>query len=359
MSLGILPYTPEAVPAVRAFNQRLAAGGAAAGHEQFPETPDPGWMPGLELFLAVEEGSVRGGYILRRQNFSVARATVTAAHYRLPVSEGLVNRAYAMLGLRLVRDALAREPRLYAMGMGGWDNPLPQMLRRLGWSMCAIPFHFKVAHPFRFLRHIRYPRTRLLWRAALDLAAFSGAGWLGLKAIGIATDHTRRLPPTPVDLAPAFTPWADEVWERSRPTYALLAERDAATLDRLYPPSDTRFLRVRAAGGWAVLLDTQMHDHKQFGDMRVGTIVDCLGPPESATAIVRACASLLERRGVDLIVSNQLHAAWIRALDESGFIEGPSNYLLALSPAFAQAAGGATHDQFHFNRGDGDGPIHL
>ena len=102
-----------------------------------------------------------------------------------------------------------------------------------------------------------------------------------------------------------------------------------------------------------------MQDHKQFGDMRVGTIVDCLAPPESAGAIVRAAASLLERRGVDLIVSNQLHAVWSRALLESGFRTGPSNYLMALSPAFALAAGGANHDQFHVNRGDGDGPIHL
>jgi hypothetical protein len=102
-----------------------------------------------------------------------------------------------------------------------------------------------------------------------------------------------------------------------------------------------------------------MQDHKQFGDMRVGTIVDSLGPPESAGAIVGAAASLLERRGVDLIVSNQLHSAWSRALLESGFRTGPSNYLLALSPAFAQAVGGANHDQFHINRGDGDGPIHL
>ena len=354
MSLQILPYAPDAVPAVREFNRRLLSGGAPAD-QQFPETPDPGWMPGMELFLAVEEGLVRGGYILRRQTFTLDGATVAAAHYRLPLSEGVVNRAYATLGLRLVRDALAREPRLYAMGMGGWDKPLPQMLKRLGWSMCTVPFHFKVVHPGRFLRHIRVLRTSPLRRAALDAAAFTGAGWLGMKALGVA----RRLPAVPADSAAAFAPWADEVWERSRGAYALLAQRDAATLDQLYPPSDARFLRVRAAGGWAVLLDTRMRDHKQFGDMRVGTIVDCLGPPESAGAIVRAAASLLERRGVDLIVSNQSHAAWSGALLASGFRTGPSNYLLALSRAFAPAAVGTNHDQFHLNRGDGDGPIHL
>ncbi|MCX6626483.1 MAG: hypothetical protein NTW28_02465 [Candidatus Solibacter sp.] len=358
MPLQILPYAPEAVPAVREFNQRLLAGGAA-GDQRFPETPDPGWMPGMELFLALEESRVRGGYILRRQVFSVDATAVPAAHYRLPLSEGVVNRAYAMLGLRMVRDALSREPRLYALGMGGWDKPLPQMLKRLGFAMCAVPFHFKVVHPARFLRNIRALRTSPLRSAALDAAAFTGAGWLGMKALGLATPSARRLPPVPVDLAPAFAPWADEVWDRLRPAYALLAQRDAATLDQLYPPSDPRFLRVRAAGGWAVLLDTQMRNHKQFGDMRVGAIVDCLAPTESAVSVVRAAASLLEQRGVDMIVSNQLHSAWSRALLECGFRHGPSNYLLALSPAFAQAAGGASRHQFHINRGDGDGPIHL
>ena len=115
MSLQILPYAQEAVPAVREFNQRLLAGGALAD-QQFPETPDPGWMPGMELFLAVEESMVRGGYILRRQTFSVAGATLPAAHYRLPLSEGIINRSYAMLGLRMVRDALSRGAGYLARG---------------------------------------------------------------------------------------------------------------------------------------------------------------------------------------------------------------------------------------------------
>jgi hypothetical protein len=141
--------------------------------------------------------------------------------------------------------------------------------------------------------------------------------------------------------------------------------------------------------------------------------VDCLAPPECAGAAIRAAAGLLEQRGVDLIVSNQLHGAWCTALVESGFRMGPSNYLLALSPALAEAGGvgemrpqagvdrlkpvpplqaqagsvgpdGSVRPQagvgklklapplqaeaagrlkptspFHFNRGDGDGPIHL
>ncbi|MEO8593000.1 MAG: hypothetical protein ABI759_06750 [Candidatus Solibacter sp.] len=351
MPLQILPYTYDIVGEVREFNRRLLAGGAPAD-QQFPEAPEPRWMPGMELFVAVEEGKVRGGYILRRQQFTAHGTSLSAAHYRLPLSEGIVDRKYAMVGLRLVRDALAREPRLYAMGMGGWDKPLPQMLKSLRWTMSEVPFRFKVAHPARFLRNIRVLRTSAVRRAGLDLAAWSGAGWLGMKALGLA----RALPAVECEGAERFAPWADEVWQRAHGGYGLLGQRDAATLDQLYPASDGRFLRMRAGGGWAVLLDTQMRDHKQFGDMRVGTIVDCFGPIDSAGAVMRGATSLLERRGVDLLVSNQSHGAWLGGLADAGFRAGPSNYLLALSPKLAEAVGGGG---IHVNRGDGDGPIHL
>src|SRR5260370_6176903 len=115
MALEILPYTADRIEAVRAFNQRLASRGISAAHEQFPETPDPGWLPGLELFLAADGASVHGGYILRRQRFSANGQEISAAHYRLPLSEGGIDRAYAMLGLRMVRDVLSRHSRLYSL----------------------------------------------------------------------------------------------------------------------------------------------------------------------------------------------------------------------------------------------------
>jgi hypothetical protein len=350
MALQILPFTADRIAAVQAFNQRLTAGGAPA-YQRFPESPDPGWLPGTELFLAVDGPFVRGGYILRRQTFSSGATVLAAAHYRLPLSEGLVDRAYSTLGLLLARDALARAPLLYAMGMGGWDKPLPRMLERLKWQMSEVPFYFKVVHPARFLRNIRVLRTSAIRRFALDAAAATGLGWAAMKTLGIS----RRTPPQKVQFAPSFAGWADSVWRDSRDSYSLMGVRDGHTLDELYPPSDTRFLRVRAADGWALLLDTKMEDHKQFGGMRVGTVVDCLAPPASAAIVARAAASVLEQRGVDLIVSNQSHPAWGRGLLDAGFRSGPSNYLVALSPEFAKLAG----SEFHFNRGDGDGPIHL
>jgi hypothetical protein len=60
---------------------------------------------------------------------------------------------------------------------------------------------------------------------------------------------------------------------------------------------------------------------------------------------------------VDLIVSNQLHGAWVSALRGAGFRAGPSNFIFAMSKALtALIPEGA---EVHINRGDGDGPIHL
>ncbi len=353
MALEIVPYLPVYSAAVGRFHQRLAAGGVEM---QFPEAGGADWIPGTQQWLAVEGGEVRGGYLLRRQRFCFGGETHQAAHYRLPLSEGLVNRTYASLALRLVRDALTREASLYALGMGGWDKPLPQILKRLKWRMAAVPFYFKTPHPYRFLRQIRALRSSTTRRLACDAAAFSGVGWLALWLAGLAR---RSSGPAPLEAPPSFSGWADTVWERCRARYAMAAVRDAAMLDQLYPPCDARFLRIRAAGGWAVLLDTAMHGHKQFGDLRVGTIVDCLAPPEDAAAVVLAAARTLEERGVDLIVSNQLHRAWSHGLAGAGFRQASTNFLIALSPALAARVEGRADQEIHINRGDGDGPIHL
>jgi len=92
--------------------------------------------------------------------------------------------------------------------------------------------------------------------------------------------------------------------------------------------------------------------------MRVGTIVDAFAAPEDAAAVVRASCDALAERQVDLIISNQSHRAWRRALSRAGFLRGPSSWLFAPSPALAElvfAVDPAGH-AIHLNRGDGDWP---
>jgi len=44
-------------------------------------------------------------------------------------------------------------------------------------------------------------------------------------------------------------------------------------------------------------------------------------------------------------------------LRRSGFLEGPSNFIFAAAKKLAALS--SAFDEFHINRGDGDGPIHL
>jgi hypothetical protein len=134
----------------------------------------------------------------------------------------------------------------------------------------------------------------------------------------------------------------------------------------LYPVDNASFLKLRVRRkeetiGWAVGLDTQMKDHKQFGNMRLGSIVDCFGHPDDAGAVMSAASRHLRRRGVDLVISNQAHHAWHSALLDDGFVPGPSNFVFAASPKLsAMIAPFEEHlPHLHINRGDGDGPINL
>jgi hypothetical protein len=362
MAIVIEPYGTEHENAVRAFNRRLRDGGEL--DFEFPQAAVPHWLPPLpgrriyqEYFVARDEAGVHGGYIIKRQGFAVRGADVDVGYYHLPLSEGIVNKTYSLLGSQLLLDALRRQPVMYALGMGGFDRPLPRMLQGIGWKMTAVPFLFKVVHGGRFLRHIRPLRGSVARRIALDALAFSGLGSLAIRAMQRTRAHPVRF-----EQVSDFGDWTTDLWQRTRHEYAMVAARDADTLTALYPASSDRFTRVRVGEkGWAVLLDTQMRDHKYFGDLRVGTIADCFAGPADAADVARAATAALEARGVDLIVSNQSHAAWIDALRAAGFREGPSNFIFAASRKLSAILDpfDQTMPGIHMTRGDGDGPIHL
>ena len=355
MPVAMRPWSEEWVGAIREFNRRLDR---STEELRFPERPAEDSLPGTDTFLAIEGDAVRGGFMLRRQCFRLGGQMREVAHYRLPLSEGVADRAYASLGLQMLRTALKAQPLLYALGMSSFDRPLPRMLGAMGWSLGAVPFWFRVVRPVRFLRNIRRLRTTPLRRALLDVAAFSGAGWAGLRLIHAM--RTRRAMKRG-GAARDFGLWADETWDAASAGYALCAARDSRTLNALYPPGNRRFVRVRAGGGWAVVVNTAMRDHKYFGNMQVGTIVDCLAPPGGEPAVIGAAVRSLEHGSVDLIITNQANQAWCDALRECGFLEGPSNFIFAASRELSAVVGpfGTNLPRFHINRGDGDGPVNL
>jgi hypothetical protein len=370
MPIQIIPYAPSHVEAVRDFNRRLRDKGQV--YFQFPKSPVPEWLPALpgrtlyrEFFLALEGADVRGGYILKHQQFLLRGQVASVGNLQLPLSEGIVDARYRLVGFQLLRDALRRQPMLYALGMGGLEKPLPAMLKAAGWEVSAVPFYFRILHPNAFLRNITPLRKSRALRVAADLLAATGIGSVGLKCLHRLQDRTSREGYSSMEVN-RFSPAVNEVWHACGKSNPLIASRDDESLSLLYPPEDSRFHRLEIYRknklvGWTVLLDSQMQRHNYFGNLRTGSIVDGLAYPEDVDGIVAVASDALAARGVDVTISNQMHNRWGLALRRSGFLAGPSNFILALSPQLAAALKpiSDTRGSLHINRGDGDGPIHL
>ena len=319
-------------------------------------------------YLALDEGgNVRGGYVLKFQDFWLAGEAITIAGFRLPVSEAVVDRSYSPVARGLLVDAQKRQPMLYGLGMGGFQEPIARLFQAAGWQMFSVPFYFQIIRPFHFFRNIVHLRKSAVRRLGCDFLAYSGLGWLSVAAARVL--HPRHVPATAsaqAEVVEDFAPWADDVWEAAKAHYGLCSVRNAATLRKIYPrplPNCVR-LKISARGqpiGWSLLMNTALSDHAYFGNMRLGSIVDCFAEPQDAAQVLHQSREYLVRQGADLIVSNQSHRVWRRAFQRCGFIGGPSNVLFASSRALTEAMERKriSKDDVHVNRGDGDGPINL
>lgn len=374
MAIRIVPHGAERTAGVEAFNARMLAAGSKWG---FYTNPVPDWIPKQqpgqtvwrEFHLAVDDDeTVRGGYGLKPQDWLIRGETHVVTDWQGPVSEGAISPTYGALGLRLVRDMLKKRPLLYSWGHGGDDQPIVQMIEKMGWLLHGTPFCLRVLRPRRFLRLNALLRGTARRRLALDALAFSGAGSIGLRVLhtAIRLRSPRRFRAKAEEFA-TFGPWADTLWDACKDKYTAIAFRDAASMNTLLPsgawPPVIR-LRVQRDGvtlGWAIVMDTQMKDDARFGTLRVGSIVDCLADPEAAGEVVAAASRFLRKRGVDILVSNQAHPAWAEGFAQNGYVVLPNRRLFAASPAlkaamepFAETARG-----LHLTNMDGHGPMAL
>ncbi len=373
MHMRIVEYSDDWSDALAAFNARLEAGGSSF---KLPAPPDlylstPMIRTGLlqKEYLALDGGdNVRGGYVLKFQDFWLAGEVATIADYRLPVSEAIVDHRYSHVAAGLLVNAQKCQPMLYGLGMGGFQEPIARLFMAAGWRAFSVPFHFQIVRPFPFFRNIVHLRKSLVRRAFFDFLAYSGLGWLSVAAVRVFLP--RRVPATgaaQAEVVEDFGPWTDDVWETAKAHYGFCSVRDAAALRKIYPRQDPpAFVRLKISAqgrpiGWSLLRNTALSDHAYFGNMKLGTIVDCFAQPQDAAQVLHQSREYLVRQGVDLIVSNQSHRVWRKAFQRCGFLAGPSNVVFASSRALTQAMQRKriSLDDVHVNRGDGDGPINL
>jgi len=197
---------------------------------------------------------------------------------------------------------------------------------------------------------------------------YSGLGWLLIKFIFKASSlfnyKLKREKNLIMKEINVFNQDIDSVWENSKQFNMFAALRNYEYLKTLY--SDKRFIKLlfiknNKIAGWSVSLSTKLDNHKYFGDMKLGSIVDCLSLKGYETSIIYQTSKMLKDKGADLIVSNQSHIFWKNAFKMNSFINGPSNYIFASSKVLSDQLMGneKLKDYMHLTRGDGDGPINL
>jgi hypothetical protein len=371
MAIRIVPYEAHLATAAAEFNRRLRSAQASSFplNESAPGELSPRARAcGIEFhhFLAVDErDEVRGGYFIRTQPFLVRQQVHIVGHYSAPLSEGIIDKRYAAVGTLLLAHAVKFQPLLFAMGMGGLEKPLPRMLKAMRWTIYEVPFLFQVLNGSRFFRNLgplHRSRSRSLIANALSL---SGTGHLALRLLHRIRTRANALPLETVPVE-RFGSWADDAWRESQGGYSFSAVRDSRYLQFLYGDMLERYRPIRlregkGTAGWVQVLNCQPRNTEFFGAMRVTALTDGVAPPAAIPSLIGAAVEQAKQEKADLIFSNQMHSDWTRALKTSGFLEGRSNYLLALSKGLAAMLDPLSESasRIHFNRGDGDGSVNL
>jgi hypothetical protein len=367
--ISVERFRPEDEADIREFNARIAAND---GGFTFPTHPRELGVPAsagarlwTEMWVARDELAVRGGFLLKHERLLNNGSEVPVGNFQLPLSEGIVDRRFAMVGLSLLQRASKESTALYSLGMGSLSRPLPRLLARRGWLVEEVPFFFRVIRGTRFAKNLRTLQTSPKHRSLMRLARVTGAAAIGAMAWRAAARAARLKACLRQSLrfvaVRSFDERVDRIAYSCRPSYTALLDRSSEALNVKFPAGDERLHRflVEARGepiGWLVLGFSRLQDHKQFGALKLGSIVDGLVEPSWLELAIAISAKKLTAMGADLIVSNQSHKTWQRALSRNLFARGPTNFIFARSPGFAI---GIPLHELHINRGDGDGPINL
>ena len=366
MPLRFIPFEKDHGPAAEAFNQRMIHGDAPTdfllptGLGKIRTTPDDPiqWTQ----YLVLDGGEVRGGVLAMDQPGWVNGHVVRAVNFQSPLSEGIVNSKYSIVAMQMVKFMQKQAEVVFMVGMGSADRPLPKLLAASGWSVRPIPFLFRVHRTGNFLRELQMLRTSPVKRIAAQAARLTGLGAAGLTVM----QRRRSTENGSIRQVNVWGDWADEIWQRCRDNCSFAVRRDRRTLESLYPASDPRVIILliecdAKPVGWSVCFNAALANHRHFGNLRLGSVLDCVADPDAMTLTAVLTDREMASQGADLLVVNHSHAAWVQAFRSAGFLAGPSNYLLATSKRLTELVRSQQEGEarMHVTRGDGDGRIHL
>ena len=365
VKIAIERFGPEHEAAADAFNRRMRDARAPSEFllpTRFAPPVRSGSVTLTNYVAVAEDGSIRGGVLCQEHPALAGTSTERTVNLQAPLSEGIVDPAYAFVGPQLIKHVLRLTPFAFAVGMGDRARPLPRLLEALGWKVRAVPFYFRLLRPSRCARQLAPLRTGPVRRLAGALAAATGVAAAAAAIVHRPSAEIRRAASRfEVDPIDGWAEWADVAWDVWQGSLSFGVRRATDTLPFFYPGGDRRLrawalTRGGVVEGWFGLLVAQMRENPYFGDLTVATLTDCVGTPEAVRAAAALSETLARSQEADLIVTNQQHR-WVRnSCAAAGWRQGPSNYLFATSRALTARIDEAS---VYVTRRDGDGIGHL
>jgi hypothetical protein len=365
------------IGAIARLNSRLKAGGRQDEMPLDPALPGeaqyrPKGFPLYRQMLIAEDGEeIRAAMMLCHHNIYINNEKLEFCWTKLPLSEGIIDVKYSLAIIQLMKKALDYQPFLMGLGAGNPDSEGHRFFVKLKWRYQSIPFFFYPVKVGKVLRGLRYFKDNSMLHYGALLGAYSGAGaglshMLNLRR-KLSTRKIGGLSLHEVSQVGCFDDWADRIFASSIDDYPVAIRSDATSLNIVYPPNDHRYIRLRVRkkgtkqdAGWIVLANKQMKNNHYFGDLNVGTLVDGFGRSEDISLLVTAGLNHLIETGVDLIVANYSHLAWIEACRSAGMFGGPSNFQIFVSPnGTPLLKDGFPLHRIHLARGHSDGMDNL
>jgi hypothetical protein len=342
--------------AVRAFNERVMRSGVKI---PFLLSESVSGTAALDTrpWLLMDGRDVRGGVLVTRHRAVVAGVEREVVNLQSPITEAVADKRYGSLSIWLFRELERRFTYVYAVGMGGTDRPMPRLLRAMKWQVGLSAFRFMPLAPGRVAARIDALRARIPRPLRpVVYAAGSCAGPLvrsSLRVLG-GRSLAEVQPGKDASASVAYS------WGGFSKGIRFGIVRDAAAASELYVASDgERVFRAIECPACVAVVRTRALPHTSpFRDLTVATVLELMAP--DATRLMQLSRRLLgqlSRGSADIAIINTTHADTVAALDSTGWLQGPSNYVVALSPPFADA--GVTLDASYVTRTDGDGRLNL
>jgi hypothetical protein len=365
VKISVEVYSARHEPAASAFNRRMREANAPTDFLLDESSALPQVRPGVTVtrWVAVdEEGHVRGGVMSWDHPGLVGDAVRRVINLQSPLSEGIIDRDYILVGWHIVRSFLRQTPYVYAVGMGSQDRPLPRMLKAMGWTVRPVPFYFRMIRPARCVRELGPLRESAWKRVAGAVAAATGAASIGAAVLHRATAPARQaVGRYTAEAVNSWGEWAAGVWSAFAPGVSFSVLRNPETLSFFYPLHDSslkvwRLKRGDVVEGWFALAISTMRASPYFGNLRVATLTDCIGLPDAMRSGCMLAVEEARRLDADLLIANQAYQALQDACIGAGWRRGPSNFLLATSKALTQEL---KPESVYVTRRDGDGLVHL